>query len=82
MIRPVSLFTRDPRTARRRAAEARFRGFGLAAVLIGLAALVMLLTSVLASGLGAFRQTHIHIPVVLDAAVLAPSGIRDPSTAI
>ena len=76
--RPDSLFTRDPRTARRRAAEARFRGFGMAAVLVGVAALAMLLASVLTSGLGAFRQTHIHIPVVLEAAVLDPSGSRDP----
>ncbi|SIT76118.1 phosphate ABC transporter permease PstA [Pontibaca methylaminivorans] len=73
-----SLFTRDPRTARRRAAEARFRGFGLAAVLIGVAALLMLLTSVLSSGLGAFRQTHVHIPVALEASVLDPAGTRDP----
>lgn len=75
----ASLFTRDPRTARRRAAEARFRGFGLAAVLIGMAALAMLLTSVLSSGLGAFRQTHIHIPVALEASALDPGGTGDPS---
>lgn len=76
--RPVSLFTREPRTARRRAAETRFRAYGMAAVLVGVAALAMLLVSVLTSGLGAFSQSNIHIPVALTAPVLDPAGTRDP----
>ena len=78
MTARASLFTRDPRTARRRAAEARFRRCGLVAVLVGLAALALLLASVLSSGLGAFRQANIHIPVALDATMLDPTGSRDP----
>ncbi|WP_449041156.1 phosphate ABC transporter permease PstA [Paracoccus sp. (in: a-proteobacteria)] len=74
-----SLFARDPRTARRRAAEARFRAYGMGAVLVGVAALLLLLSSVLSSGLGAFRQTQIHIPVMLAESVLDPSGTRDPA---
>jgi phosphate transport system permease protein len=73
-----SLLERGHRTARRHAAESRFRACGLGAVLIGLVALAMLLTSVLASGLGAFRQTYIHLPIQLDAAALDKSGTRDP----
>ncbi len=76
---PASLFVRDPRTARRRASEARFRAYGMGAVLVGVAALVLLLGSVLSSGLGAFRQTQIHIPVALTETVLDPSGVRDPA---
>ncbi|HHW33775.1 MAG TPA: phosphate ABC transporter permease PstA [Paracoccus solventivorans] len=74
-----SLFARDPRTARRRAAEARFRAYGMGAVLVGVAALLLLLGSVLSSGLGAFWQTRIHIPVMLAEAALDPSGTRDPA---
>ena len=77
--RAGSLFARDPRTARRRAAEARFRAYGMGAVLVGVAALLLLLSSVLSSGLGAFRQTQIHIPVALAEAALDPSGTRDPA---
>ncbi|RKF16706.1 phosphate ABC transporter permease PstA [Roseovarius spongiae] len=76
--RPTSLLNRGDHTARRHAAEARFRACGLGAILIGLAALAMLLTSVLGSGLGAFRQTYIHLPIHLDAAALDKSGDRDP----
>ncbi|MFV0514718.1 MAG: phosphate ABC transporter permease PstA [Jhaorihella sp.] len=74
---PASLLDRSNLTARRRASEARFRAFGLGAILIGLAALVLLLTSVLGSGLGAFRQTYIHLPIHLDAAALDKSGNRN-----
>ncbi|HHY02948.1 MAG TPA: phosphate ABC transporter permease PstA [Paracoccus sp.] len=42
-----------------------------------MAALLLLLSSVLSSGLGAFRQTQIHIPVALAEAALDPSGTRD-----
>ncbi len=72
-----SLFQPDARTGRRNAAESRFRSFGLLAVLISLAALVLLLASVLSSGLGAFRQTYIHIPLTLSEAALDKSGTRD-----
>ena len=77
--RAGSLFARDPRTARRPAAEARFRAYGMGAVLVGVAALLLLLSSVLSSGLGAFRQTQIHIPVTLAEPALDPSGTRDPA---
>ena len=75
--RQDTAFTQDARTKRRNAKEARFRAYGLVAVLIGIAALVLLLASVLSSGLGAFRQTYIHIPVTLSEATLDKSGVRD-----
>ncbi|MDZ4093616.1 MAG: DUF3333 domain-containing protein, partial [Paracoccaceae bacterium] len=75
--RKTSLFAPDARTNARNAAEARFRLYGLTAVIIGVLALVVLLSSVLGSGLGAFRQTFIEIEVALDPARLDPAGNRD-----
>lgn len=74
-----SLYTIDPRTKRRNASEKRFRLYGIAAVGFGLLALVVLLSSVLGSGLGAFRQSVLTMQVPLDAAVLDKEGNRDPA---
>lgn len=74
---PASLFQRDSRTTRRHAAERRFRAYGVAAILVGIMALVVLLVSVVTSGAGAFRQTRIHIPVMLAADLVDPSGVGD-----
>ncbi|MDR0808716.1 MAG: phosphate ABC transporter permease PstA [Gemmobacter sp.] len=75
---PKSLLVADGRTRRRKAAETRFRLYGVAAIAIGLLALVFLLTSVLGNGVNAFRQTFVEIPVTLDEAVLDKTGTRDP----
>ncbi|WP_102223280.1 phosphate ABC transporter permease PstA [Acidimangrovimonas sediminis] len=72
-----SLLTLDARTRRRNAAEARFRAYGLAAVMAGIVALVVLLASVLGNGLGAFTQTRVTLQVELPAAKLDKSGTRD-----
>lgn len=73
-----SLFAADARTRRRRAAEARFRAYGLGAVIVSVLALVMLLASVLGNGLGAFRQTVMELDITLDPAIVAPRG-TDPA---
>ena len=73
-----SLFAADARTRRRRASEARFRAYGLGAVILSVLALVFLLSSVLGSGLGAFRQTVIRLDITLDPAIVAPKG-TDPA---
>ena len=80
-IRPgirASLMTPDTRTRRRNAAEARFRLYGRIAIAIGLAALVVLMGSVLANGLGSFRQSFLTLEVHLDEKVLDKSVARDP----
>ncbi|MCB1471381.1 MAG: DUF3333 domain-containing protein, partial [Rhodobiaceae bacterium] len=69
---------RDIGIKRRYAAEARFRAYGMAAVGVAVLALVFLLVSILANGLGAFRQTFVTFDVTLDAAVLDKVGNRDP----
>lgn len=76
--RRVSLIEPDDRTMRRNASERRFRMVGVAAVGVGLLALVVLLSSILGNGLSAFRQTWITIPITLDEAVLDKQGNRNP----
>ncbi|MEQ8367054.1 MAG: phosphate ABC transporter permease PstA [Roseicyclus sp.] len=74
-----SLYTEDERTRRRNKAETRFRAYGIAAVSVGLLALVMLLISILGNGLSSFRQTYVTFPVTLAAERLDPAGNRDPA---
>jgi phosphate transport system permease protein len=75
----ASLLVLDARTKRRNAAEARFRGMGLAAIVVALLALVWLLISIFAAGLPALRQTFVTFPVMLEESVLDKSGARDPA---
>ena len=74
-----SLLVADARTRRRNAAEARFRIYGMAAIILSMAALVALLISIFGGGIGAFRQTYLTLPVTLDAAQLDKGGRRDPA---
>lgn len=76
---PASLLQQDARTRRRNASERRFRAYGAAAIGVSLAALLVLLATILNNGAGAFRQTYLNIPVALDAAILDPRGNRDPA---
>ena len=73
-----SLLIVDPHTRKRNAAEARFRAYGLSAIVISMLMLVVLLFTILTGGIGAFRQTYLEIPVTLDAAQLDKTGTRDP----
>lgn len=73
----VSLMTPDARTQKRKAAEARFRMYGIAGIATGLIFLAVLLVSIISSGKGAFQQTFINVPVYLDAAKLDKKGNRD-----
>jgi phosphate transport system permease protein len=65
------------RSIRRRYwAERRFRGYGLAAVIAGMAFLVYLFFVIFSNGIGAFRQTQIRLDVYYDPAVIDPTGTR------
>ena len=70
-----SLLTVDPHTRKRNAAEARFRAYGLSAIIVSMLMLVVLMTTILSGGIGAFRQTYLEIPVVLDA---ASGAVQEP----
>ncbi len=77
--RKGSLLKQDNRTKRRNAAEARFKAYGIAALGIGLLALVVLLGSILNNGLSAFRQTYLELDVLFVEDRLDKSGNRDPA---
>ena len=70
----TSLMVQDARTKKRNAAERRFRMYGIIAIGIAVLALVSLLTSVVANGSSAFRQTFITMDIYLDPAVLDKKG--------
>jgi phosphate transport system permease protein len=74
-----SLLKQDSRTKSRNAAEKRFRAYGLTAIVLALAMLVWLLVSILTAGAPAFRQTFLTFPVLIDEAVVAKDGTRDPA---
>ncbi|MBB97154.1 MAG: phosphate ABC transporter, permease protein PstA [Rhodobacteraceae bacterium] len=74
----TSLYAEDARTKKRNAAEKRFQAYGIAAISIGIFFLVVLLVSIVRSGIPAFTQTFIEVPVYLDAAKLDKNGNRDP----
>jgi phosphate transport system permease protein len=63
---------------RRYRREQRFRLYGLLSVLLGIAVLVTLFVTIVANGWSAFRQTHVRLDVVLDAAEIDPEGLRNP----
>jgi phosphate transport system permease protein len=73
-----SLLNVGERTRKRNAAEKRFRMMGLAAVAIGIFALVGLMASILSNGLSSFNQTYIALDVYLDPAKLDKNGNRAP----
>lgn len=60
--------------ARRRAAETRFRLYGMVSIAVGLIFLVILFTSIIRNGYPAFRQTYVSLDVFFDPAVVAPEG--------
>ena len=61
----ASLLTLDEHTKRRNAAEARFKAYGLCAVIIGLFFLVVLFVSIIANGLPAFTRMVVELPFTL-----------------
>lgn len=64
---------------RRNAAEARFKAYGIAAIVVSLATLAIMLFTIFSDGVSAFRQATLQFPVTLDAKVLDPKGGRDPA---
>ncbi len=60
-----SLLTEDKRTAKRNAAEKRFRAYGLGAILLACLMLVLLLISIVTNGASSFKQTYMAFPVTV-----------------
>ncbi|MFV1531172.1 MULTISPECIES: phosphate ABC transporter permease PstA [unclassified Phaeobacter] len=72
-----SLLQQSDRTRKRNAAERRFRGYGMAAIAVGLLMLAVLVFTIVSRGTGAFQQTFITLEVELLESKLDKSGTRD-----
>lgn len=73
----TSLLALSPRTKKRNAAEKRFRAYGIAAISVGLMMLLVLVTTIVGKGTGAFQQTFITLNVELLESKLDKKGNRD-----
>jgi len=73
----TSLLRQDKRTAKRNRAEARFKAYGLIAIGVGLLMLVILLTTIISRGTGAFQQTYLSVDVTFEDSRLDKTGNRD-----
>jgi len=76
--KPIELIQAGLR--KRKAAEARFKIYGVAAIASGLVFLVILFTTIVSNAYTAFLQTHIKLDVYLDPQVLEPQGKLDAET--
>jgi len=65
------------RLAKRRAAERRFRAYGIVAITLAILALATLFTSIIGNGYTAFQQTYIALEVTYDPEVLGLGEVRD-----
>ena len=65
------------RLRRRRAAERRFRAYGIVAITLAVAALATLFASIAGNGYTAFQQTFIELEVTYDPEVLGLGEARD-----
>jgi phosphate transport system permease protein len=72
-----SLLVQDKRTKKRNAAEARFKGYGMIAIAIGLLMLCILVFNIVSRGAGAFQQTFVTLEVTLLESKLDKNGNRD-----
>lgn len=75
MATPVAQ-RRDFGLKRRHAAEARFRFYGIAAITIGLAFLVILMVSIFSKGYTSFVQTSITVPVEFTESIIDKNNER------
>ncbi|MFN3263091.1 MAG: phosphate ABC transporter permease PstA [Pikeienuella sp.] len=72
--RAASLGEVTPSLKKRRAAEARFKAYGIAAISVALFFLIALLSTVFVNGISAFQQTSIRLTVDLKQDVIDPQG--------
>jgi len=66
------------RLRRRYREEGRFRAYGVAAIVFAIASLLVLMISIVGESISAFSKHELEIDVMLDPAVVDPTGKRDP----
>ncbi len=64
--------------ARRRAADRRFRRYGIVSIAIAVGALCLLLGNMAIKAWPAFQQTHVELDIEFDADRIDPDGARKP----
>lgn len=69
-----SILAASPEMKRRNRVEARFKAYGIAAIVASLAILVLMLFIIIRDGTSAFFQAKLTFPVMLDSTVLDPKG--------
>lgn len=68
----------DASLRRRYRTEKLFRLYGLVSVLLGVGFLVILFTTIIGNGYGAFRQSFVRLEIQFDPEVIDPAGSRHP----
>jgi phosphate transport system permease protein len=68
----------DASLRRRYRSERLFRFCGLMSVLIGVSFLLVLFTTIIGNGYGAFQQSYVRLEIKFDRAVIDPDGTREP----
>jgi len=68
----------DASLRRRYRSERLFRFCGLMSVLIGVSFLLVLFTTIIGNGYGAFQQSYVRLSIHFDPAEIDPDGERDP----
>jgi len=72
-----SLLVQDARTRQRNAAEARFKWYGIVAIVISLTVLAIMLFTIFRDGSSSFTQAYMTFPVTIDVAIVDKDGNRD-----
>lgn len=72
-----SLMAQTALVKRRNASEARFKAYGIAAIVLSLATLTFMLFTIFRDGISAFYQTKLTFPLELTADILDPDGNRN-----
>jgi phosphate transport system permease protein len=76
--RSGSLLTESPLMKSRNAAEARFRTYGVVAIVVALLTLAIMLFTILRDGTPAFFQAELTYPLLVDGAIVDKTGSGDP----
>jgi phosphate transport system permease protein len=75
--KPTTIELVNKNLKKRYRAEMRFRAYGIAAILFGLACLVLLFTDIIGKGHSAFLQTYVYLEVTFDEETLEISDVSD-----
>lgn len=76
--KPSTMDLVNKNLAKRYRAEKRFKAYGIAAILFGLACVVILFTDIVGKGHSAFLQTYVYLEVNYDADTLEIDDINNP----